>query len=177
MRAELDHFAALRRVWARPARIVLRTSGCLVAAAATLLVVLAFAGATVSHAAAARSARTFSLNETGHLHLTSHRGFTLNEKGSASGTISGTIYIHLKVVSTNRVTAEVNIYPSGSSLTGYATASYHPAGAAATFNGTMSVVRGTGRYSRAHGFGLSFTGTVQRSNDAVAVHVSGRMSS
>jgi hypothetical protein len=74
------------------------------------------------------------------------------------------------------VTAEVGIYPSGSSITGSATASYHPAGAVATFSGTMTVQRGTGHYSGAHGSGLSFTGTVQRSNDAVTVHVSGRMS-
>jgi hypothetical protein len=122
------------------------------------------------------ASRTFALSETGRLRLTSHHGFTLNEQGSASGTISGTIYLHLHVVSTNRVTAEVNIYPRGGSLTGYASASYHPSGAIASFNGTMSIARGTGRYSHAHGSGLSFTGTIQRSNDAVTVHVNGRMS-
>jgi hypothetical protein len=136
----------------------------------------AFAGAAPSPAATAHVAGTLSLNETGHLHLTSHHGFTLNEQGSTSGTISGTIYIHLNVVSTNRVTAEVNIYPSGSSITGSASASYRPSGAVATFSGTMTVERGTGHYSGAHGSGLSFTGTVQRANDAVTVHVSGRMS-
>jgi hypothetical protein len=150
----------------------------LVAAGLTLAAFLATAsiGPTASGAATARTARTFSLSELGRLHLTSHHGFTLNEKGSASGTISGTIYIHLNVVSTNRVTAEVNIYPSGGSLTGHARASYHPAGGVATFNGTMDITRGTGRYSHARGSGLSFTGTVQRSNDAVTVHVNGRMS-
>ena len=134
------------------------------------------AGAGVVHAVAARAARTLSLSDTAHLHRTSHHGFTLNEEGSASGTIAGTIYIHLKIVSTNRVTAEVSIYPSGSSITGYATADYRPSGAVATFSGTMTIERGTGRYSGAHGTGLSFTGTVQRSNDAVTVHVSGGMS-
>jgi hypothetical protein len=129
-----------------------------------------------ANAPRARASMTLSLNETGHLHLTSHRGFTLNEQGLASGTISGTIYIHLHVVSTNRVTAEVNIYPHGGSLTGYAGASYRPSGGVATFNGTMSIARGSGRYSRAHGSGLSFTGTIQRTTDAVAVHVNGRMS-
>lgn len=137
----------------------------------------AFAGATPSPAAPARAARALSLSETGRLHLTSHHSFTLNERGSASGTISGAIYIHLNVVSTNRVTAEVNIYPSGGgSLTGYASASYHPSGAVASFNGTMNIARGTGHYNHARGSGLSFTGTIQRSNDAVTVHVSGRMS-
>jgi hypothetical protein len=135
-----------------------------------------FAGAAASSAAAARAAGTVSLSDTGHLHRTSHHGFTLGEEGSASGTISGTIYIHLKIVSTNRVTAEVSIYPSGSSITGYATAGYRPSGAVASFSGTMTIERGTGRYSGAHGTGLSFTGTVQRSNDAVTVRVSGRMS-
>ena len=124
----------------------------------------------------ANVSRTLSLSDTGRLHLTSKHKFTLDEQGYASGTISGTIYIHLKVVSVNHVTAEVNIYPSGGSLTGYATASYHPAGAVATFNGSMYIARGTGHYSHAHGSGLSFTGTIKRENDAVTVHVNGRMS-
>jgi hypothetical protein len=176
MGPKFDRVAVLRGTWAWAPRIGLRTSSLLTAAALMLLLVLALAGASGSRAATARSARTFSLNDTGHLHLTSHHGFTLNEKGSASGTITGTIYLHLTIVSTNRVTAEVNIYPSGGSLTGHAIASYRPAGAVATFAGTMSIVRGTGRYSHAKGSGLSFTGTVQRSNDAVTVHVNGRMS-
>jgi hypothetical protein len=136
----------------------------------------ASAVATPAPGATAHAADSFSLSETGHLRLTSKHGFTLNEQGGASGTISGTIYIHLNIVSTNRVTAEVSIYPSGGSLTGNATASYHPAGPVATFNGTMSIARGTGRYSHARGSGLSFTGTVQRINDAVTVRVNGRMS-
>lgn len=157
----------VRGLWLR-----LGLAACLSVVAASLAVPLAAAMAS-SHA---RTASTLSLSETGHLHLTSHHSFTLNEQGSASGTISGTIYIHLNVVSTNRVTAEVSIYPRGGSLTGYASASYRPSGGVAYFNGTMSVTRGTGRYRGARGSGLSFTGTVQRSNDAVTVHMSGRMS-
>jgi hypothetical protein len=125
--------------------------------------------------APAAGARSLSLNDTGHLHLTSHHSFTLNERGTASGTISGSIYIHLNIVSVNHVTAEVNIYPRGGSITGHASASYRSSGAYATFRGTMRIVRGTGRYAHASGSGLIFTGTIQRSNDAVTVHVSGRM--
>lgn len=145
-------------------------------AVAIALIAAASGGAAPSRAATAHAAGTISLNETAHLHLTSHHGFTLNEQGTVSGTVAGTIYIHLNVVSTNRVTAEVNIYPRGSSITGSASASYHPSGAVASFDGAMSVERGTGRYDHAHGSGLSFTGTIQRSNDAVTVHVKGRMS-
>ena len=172
---ESPHGAIVRPVALPPLRrggrrFALAISAALVALGAAL------AGPSASPAGTARVARTFSLSETGRLHLRSHHGFTLNEQGSASGTISGTIYIHLHVVSTNHVTAEVNIYPAGGSLTGYASASYRPAGAVASFNGAMSIARGTGRYSHAHGSGLSFTGTIQRSNDAVTVHVNGRMS-
>ena len=143
------------------------------------LLTAVFAAVSPAGAARARAARTYSLSETGHLHRTSGRGITinqdLNEQGSASGTISGTIYIHLRVVSTNRVTAEVNIYPSGGSITGSASASYRSAGALATFAGTMTIERGSGRYAHASGSGLSFTGTIQRINDAAVVHVTGRM--
>jgi len=121
----------------------------------------------------ARAANTISLNESGSLHLTSHHGFHLNEQGSASGTIRGTIYIHLDVSSTNHVTAEVNIYPSGGSLTGYGTANYRADGGQATFSGTLSISRGSGSYAGAHASGLSFTGTIQRVNDATTVHLSG----
>jgi hypothetical protein len=174
MGTQLDRGTVLSQPGPRCLPTTRRPRHVIAASASGLVLILALA--TSSGAATGHAARTFSLNETGHLRLTSHHGFTLNEKGSASGTISGTIYIHLNVVSTNRVTAEVNIYPSAGSLTGHATASYHPVGAVATFNGAMSIVRGAGRYSHAKGSGLGFTGTVQRSNDAVTVHVNGRMS-
>lgn len=124
----------------------------------------------------ALSARTFSLNESGALRMTSKHGFTLNERGSASGTITGTIYVHLTVVSTSRVSAEVNIYPRGGSISGDGTASYHRGSATATFSGSASINRGTGSYAHAHGQGLSFSGTIMRSNDAITVHMSGRVS-
>jgi hypothetical protein len=153
----------------------------LVLAAGLCAVSIASLGAPTTLAAnrtapVARIARSLSLNESGRLHLTSHHGFTLNEQGSVSGAISGTIFIHLHVVSTNRVTAEVSLYPSGGSITGLASASYRPSGAVASFAGTMNIARGTGRYAHAGGSGLSFTGTIQRTDDAVTVHVSGRMS-
>jgi hypothetical protein len=125
----------------------------------------------------AHAARTVSLQESGHLHLTSKQGLTLNEEGSASGTIKGKIYIHLHVAN-NRggVTAEVNIYPSGGSLTGYGSASYHVVGSYASFSGSLSISRGTGRYAHARASGLRFTGTVKRRNDSVSVRLSGSLS-
>lgn len=93
----------------------LTTTACAVSVCAMLLLV----GGKASRAVAAPSAvasRTIALSEVAHLRFTSHHGLTLNEQGRATGTISGVIYLHLKVVSTRRVTAEVNLYPSGGSL-------------------------------------------------------------
>jgi hypothetical protein len=132
--------------------------------------------ASGSTAPSAVAASTFLLNETGRLHLTSKHEFTLNEEGSGSGTIPGTIYVHLTIVSTSEVSAEVSMYPKGSSITGRASASYKRGHTLGSFSGSLSIIRGTGRYQRARGSGLSFTGTIQRASDAIAVNVRGRVS-
>jgi hypothetical protein len=125
---------------------------------------------------AARAARTFSLNETGNLHLTSKHGFVLGEQGAASGTVSGTISVKLTIISTSRVSAEIEIRRPGGSITGFGTATYQRGTSAATFSGSMSIKAGTGSYSHAHGSGLSFNGSIARSNEAIVVHVRGRVS-
>lgn len=132
--------------------------------------------ASAHTSARARGARALQLSESARLRLTSRKGFTLNEKGSVSGTVSGTIYVHLKIVSSSRVTAEVNIYSHGGSITGYATAGYKRGTTQGAFSGTLTIARGTGRYAHAKGAGLRFAGTIQRSGYAIAVRVSGRAS-
>jgi hypothetical protein len=125
----------------------------------------------------ASAARAISLNERANLHLTSKHGFTLNEQGTATGTLRGAIYVHLKIVSTKKVTAEVNIYPSaGGSISGFASAAYRRGGATGSFAGSLSITRGSGAYRHARGSGLSFSGTIAKSNDAIAVRVSGKAS-
>lgn len=126
-----------------------------------------------TRAAVANGARVISLNENGSLHLTSKNGFTLNEQGPASGTVRGTIYVHLTIVSSRRVTAELSIYPSGGSITAKGSASYRKEAANARFVGSIAIERGSGSYANAHGSNLSFSGTIQRSNDAITVHVAG----
>lgn len=169
-----------RSIGARPHSGRSRARAALVAGvmSAGVLTGIAWVGVATSSAAPpkATAAKTITLNESGQLHRTSHAGLKLNEQGSASGTIRGTIYIHLDVVSPNRVTAEISIYPSGGSLTGSGSASYSVDGGTASFSGTMSIDRGTGTYAGAHGSGLKFSGTIQRLSGAVSVHLSGSMS-
>lgn len=151
----------------------LAVGGVLAAAAGALTLAAGTAGASGSTASAAR---TITLKDTGHLHKTSSKGFNLYESGSATGTVAGTISLHLDVVSTNRVTAELSVSPRGSSLSGTASGSYRNNGATASFSGTLSITHGTGSYAHAHGSGISFSGTIQRSDDDVTVQVSGHLS-
>jgi hypothetical protein len=144
--------------------------------AATLLALAPVEAVSRAANPSAHAAGAFTLNEGARLHLTSKHGFTLNEQGNAGGAVSGPIYVHLTIASTSRVTAEMSIYPSGGSITGYAAAGYHRGSQTASFNGSISIGRGSGRYSRARGSGLAFWGTIQRSNDAITVYVRGRVS-
>lgn len=121
----------------------------------------------------ASEARTISLRETGRLHLLNKHGFTLNEQGPASGTASGTLYVRLQIVSTSHVTAEVSFSQHGGTISGKASASYHRGHSSASFSGFMSITHGTGSYDNAHGSHLSFTGTIQRSDDAIDTSVVG----
>lgn len=145
------------------------------AGASSVAVALALTPAAV--AGRAETARTVSLNETGHLRLTSKHDFTLNERGSATGTIAGTIYVRLTAVSSSRVTVAVDIRPAGGSISGSGSGAYRRAGTVASFSGSMSFAHGTGRYARAHGSGLRFEGTIEEAHgDAIVVHVWGRVS-
>jgi hypothetical protein len=150
--------------------------------ALSVVALLAFAPLSAGERASsagpsARVSRTISLNETGHLHLTSKHNFTLNEQGAATGTIAGTIYVHLTTVSSARVTAEVNIYAHGASFSGSGSGNYRRSATTASFSGSMSINRGTGSYAHVHGSGLSFSGTIAETrNDPITVHVSGRVS-
>lgn len=162
-----------------PGRAAFRTAhpGRAGAAAALALALAAVPAQSASAGSApiARGARTISLNESANMRLTSKHGFTLNEQGEATGTARGAIYVHLTIVSSSRVRAEVNLYPHNGSISSRGSASYHRGKTSASFAGKLSIQRGSGAYSRARGQGLSFSGTIQRSNDAISVHVSGRV--
>jgi hypothetical protein len=154
-----------------PARLTRATLGGTLARVGALGV-----GSTEAENLTANAARTVTLSDAEHLRLTSKRGFVLNEQGAAKGTIKRTIYIHMRLVSNSRVTAEVNIYPSDGSLSGEASASYRVNGGYASFSDSLSISRGTGSHAHAHASGLRFTGTIQRRNDAVAAQLNGPLS-
>jgi hypothetical protein len=151
----------------------LAVGGVLAAAAGTMALAVGVTGAAGSPA---RAAGTITLNDTGHLHKTSSKGFNLYESGQASGSIAGAVTLSLDVTSTTHVKAELTVHAHGGTMTGTASGNYHNLGSTATFTGTLSITRGTGTYSHAHGSGISFSGTIQRASGAVTVRVDGRLS-
>lgn len=147
------------------------------AAAGSLALAAALAAGTAGASGpAAHAARTISIKESGSLRYSNKHGSEVKEQGFAKGTLSGTIYLQLRLISTRTVTAQVQVYPSGGLLRGSASAAYQNHGSYASFSGHMNITGGNGRYSKAHAKGLNFSGTINRSNSAVTVHVSGRLS-
>jgi hypothetical protein len=151
----------------------LAASGARRGAAASLLAASTCALALAAPGVA--SAKTINLNDTGKLRLQSSKGLKLVGNGSANGSISASLTLHVSVVSTNKVSVEVSISPKGGSLSGDGSGKYSVNGGTASFSGTLSITKGTGSYSKAKG-SLKFNGTIQRTNKAVTVHVSGKLS-
>lgn len=134
-------------------------------------------GAAGAAGPSAKAANTMSLSDSANLHLNNHKGVELKESGSAKGNLPGSIYIQLRLASSRSVTAKIQVYPSGGSISASASANYRVVtSSSASFSGTLNITGGSGRYSNAKGSHLSFSGTVHRPSDSVSVHVSGKMS-
>jgi hypothetical protein len=151
-----------------------------IAALAVFALALAAAGGTGVAGAAgpsAKAAGSLNLSDSANLSLNNHKGVELKESGSAKGNLPGKIYIQLRLASSKSVTAKIQVYPSGGSVSASAGATYRVhTSSSASFAGTLTITGGSGRYSKAKGSRLSFTGTVHRPSDSVSVHVSGKMS-
>ncbi len=120
------------------------------------------------------SAKSINLNDTGHLSLKNTKGLKLEGNGSANGTISASLKLNVSVVSTNKVSVRVSISPKGGSLGGTGSGSYGVDGSKANFSGSLKITEGSGSYKGAKGT-LKFSGVIERSNHAVTVQVSGKL--
>jgi hypothetical protein len=158
--------------WGTHARI----SSAVLALGAVATAVVFGAGSAGAASPHAKAARTLNLSDSASLHLQNKKGLVLKESGNAKGTLAGPLYLQLNVTSTRSVSAEVQVYPKNGSISGKAKANYRVEGSTAKFSGTLAITKGSGAYSKAKASALSFSGTIQRSNDAVTVHVSGNMS-
>jgi hypothetical protein len=134
-------------------------------------------GSTSAHGATlparARTAHTLKATDTAHLHYVSASGSLLFEEGRASGTLPGSMRVHLDVAGT--LSGSFTIYTRGGTIRGHGQATPHGSGVYESFAGRLVVTGGTGQYAHAHG-GTGLYGTFDRGNYALTIQTTGTLS-
>jgi hypothetical protein len=110
--------------------------------------------------------------DTAKLHYVGAVGEEVYETGSASGTLPGTMRVHMIFAST--FTGSFAIYTRGGRIDGHGKARPHGEGVYESFAGTLIVTGGTGRYRRAHGIARLY-GTFNRENYALTIQTVGTL--
>jgi hypothetical protein len=143
-------------------------AGCLVTATQSV-----HAGAYAAQPAGrAHAADVLNATDTAHLHYVSSSGSLLFDEGTATGTLPGSMRVHLDLGTT--FTGTFTIYASGGSIEGHGSATPHGSGTYESFAGTITVTGGTGRYAHAHGRGGLY-GTFDRDNYALVIKTTGSL--
>jgi hypothetical protein len=135
---------------------------CALLAALILPASLASSGHANSFRPRARSARSLNVTDTAHVHLVSEtESGALVEQGEAKGALPGTVSLQISISAT--INATFTIRNHYGSISGRGSGKINGTGEKASFGGSMTVTRGTGRYAHAHGHG-GFYGTINREN-------------
>jgi len=120
----------------------------------------------------AHAAHVLNATDTAHLRYISSSGSLLLDEGKATGTLPGSMRVHLDLGAT--FTGTFTIYASGGSIEGHGSATPHGSGTYESFAGTLTVTGGTGRYRHAHGRGGLY-GTFDRDNYALVIKTTGSL--
>jgi hypothetical protein len=148
---------------------------CALLAGLILAALLAASGYANQFHPRARTARTLNVTDTAHVHLVSEtESGALVEEGKATGALLGTVKVQISISAT--ITATFTISNHYGSITGHGSGKLNGTGEQASFGGSMTVTRGTGRYAHAHGHG-GFYGTIDRENphDPATVQTTGSL--
>ncbi len=152
----------------RVALIALATAALLIGAARAL---------ARDRAPGAHTARTLDGTDTAHLHLVrqgeAQNESLLYEEGSATGALPGRMRAKLTVGS--EFVGTCTIDTSHGSITGRGTATPHGTGRYQSFDGTLLIITGSGRYSHVHGR-TRLSGTFDRRSFNLVVQTTGRLS-
>jgi hypothetical protein len=152
------------------------------AVAATLVMLPVTHAAHVAHALpaahaahalpAARAARSLRATDTAHLRYVSASGSVLYETGRASGTLPGSMRVHMRVAAS--FSGSFTINASGGSISGHGSAIPHGVGVYESFAGSLRVTGGSGRYRHAAGTARLY-GTFDRNNYALVIQTVGTL--
>lgn len=149
----------------------LRALGTTLGLGAAVLFALS-GGASAAAPAGAHTARSVSVNDTGHLHLLKYSGSVMLEEGPAAGTLPGKARVRMIVGATVSATFTITVH--GGSISGSGSAALHSSGRYSSFGGSLRVVRGTGRFRHARGGGKLY-GTLDRRTHALVVQTIGTL--
>lgn len=110
----------------------------------------------------AKAAKTETLNESFHLHLTKVKGSKIYAQGRGTGTITGAASFDLTLVTASRATANFTGSNSSGTMTGVGTGSYRVAGSMSYFSGSVTSVHGSGHFAGVANIGIKISGSVNR---------------
>jgi uncharacterized membrane protein len=110
--------------------------------------------------------------DTAKLHYVGAVGEEVYETGGASGTLPGSMRVHMIFAAT--FSGSFAIYMRGGRIDGHGKARPHGEGVYESFAGTLVVTGGTGRYRRAHGTAHLY-GTFNRENYALTIQTAGTL--
>jgi hypothetical protein len=151
-----------------------RGAAVVIVALVALIVVLVGGASAAAPSGHAAKRRSMTLKDTASLHLTRKNGNVLYEKGTATGTLPGTVTARF-VTSATKVTGTVTFRPyGGGSLTVSAVGYPQSLSTVTRFTGTLAVRKGSGRFKNALGSG-TFNGTANRKTWAVTVHATAKI--
>jgi hypothetical protein len=131
---------------------------------------------TASPATAARgtahAARSFNVSDKAQLHCVRESGSDLVEEGEATGDLPGRVRAQFNVGAT--VYASFSIFTQYGSISGRGSSKLGGTGVWGSFGGVITVTRGTGRYSHAHGH-AGLYGVINRRTYASNVQTTGTL--
>jgi len=158
---------ATRRRLARRARPTATT----VVALLVIGAVTGAAGATADPSA--HNARKLDATEHVTLKLVKKTGTSFRHKGTATGTIAGTVTSRITLSSLS-INGTVTVHAKDGTLRLRMRGTARSSGLRAAFDGTATMAGGTGRYAKAQGGG-TFKGVVNRRTWAVTLDARGSM--
>lgn len=132
---------------------------------------LVVAAASAAHPLA-RAAHTLKATDSAHLHYVSASGALLYEVGRASGTLPGSMRVHMRVAAT--FSGSFTISAQGSTIRGHGSATPKGAGVIESFSGSLTVTGGSGRFKHAHGTARLY-GTFNRNSYALVIQTVGTL--
>lgn len=122
--------------------------------------------------ARARAARMLRARDQAKLRYMGAVGEEVYETGQASGSLPGSMRVHMVFASTFR--GRFTIYTRNGNIDGHGKAKPHGGGIYESFAGTLVVTGGSGRYRHAHGTARLY-GTFNRESYALTINTSGTL--